>query len=268
MEAQATEAGLYKSWSNTQFDKFMSCPRKYYYTYVLDKKALDPAGVAAQYSAMVIHPMLADMYTGAGVATVVAKLEGHYKRFEQCHGLEASLSPQFSEEAALRVMEKYSSVVDNDREYYEVVATEEPFYVTLADAVVTVKPDVVLASKEDGRVMPLDFKVSSREKPSNRLQHHTQFVGQAIATGSDSVWVDSITIDKKGKVSMARDEVFVSEELKEEWRSEMYLAILQRNLALASGVWVKRSDSCYSYGQPCPFIVACSQGRVFGEGLL
>lgn len=263
-----TRVPLEQTWSNTQFDKFTQCPRRYYYTYVLGKKRLDPAGLSAQFSSMVIHPMLAGMYMGESDEKVTEDVKEHYYDFEQCGGITVVMSANYSMDVVEKIRSLYEDIIRKDREEYNILYAEERHVVYLDEVGVIVKPDVVLAHKKTHKVIPLDFKVSGYDRPGNRLQHHTQFVGQAVATNADSVIVDSITVSKGGKVSVGRDEVFISDELKQEWMEEMYSSILTRNCCVASGVWPKRSAACYDYNNPCPFIAACSQGRTFGEKLL
>ena len=255
--------GLETSWSHTQFEKFTACPRRYYHYYVLDKKEQDKAGISAQFSRMLVHPLLGAIYEGRKWND--EEMGGYHAHFISQVGEIARLQGQYGIGVLEQLRALYIKIVEADMEAYSTRIVEPRLMVNVKGCIVVVKPDIVLQNRKNGfQDVPLDFKVSAYEQPKNSLPYNDQFVGQCIATGSDFYLCDNIKVTKAGKVSRIREQVFVSLELKEEWFDEQAVMIATRNAALGSNVWPKHSQNCYQFNQPCPFIVNCSTGRTYG----
>ena len=254
------------TWSHSQAEAFLSCPRRYFYRYGCDKKALDRVGVEAIWSRSLVHPSLAalwdggrwgeEQWWGAGVDFLAELEEG-----DKTHSL-------YNLSSARKLEKQYER--EADREGFSVVGVEQSYRFLIGGGEMIVVPDLVLRDRE-GFPCTLDFKTSKYEKPELSLSYNSQMVGQAVAVDSSYFLVDEITLSSTQKAgirfSIQRHQIFVPDDIKTQWRAEQATLISWRDSCQESRIWPKRSSSCYQYRQPCPFIRVCEAGDL-GGGIL
>ena len=248
------------TWSHSQAEAFLSCPRRYFYRYGCDKKALDRVGVEANWSKSLVHPSLAALWAGGG-----GWGEEQWERGEEDFLSELEEGDKthalYNLSSAQKLEKQYEREVD--REGFSLLAVEQFYRFPIGGGEMIVVPDLVLRDRE-GLLCTLDFKTSKYEKPELSLSYNSQMVGQAVAVAASYFLVDEITLSSTQKsgvrFSLQRHQVFVPDDIKAQWKEEQAALISWRDSCQVSGVWPKRSSSCYQYRQPCPFIRVCEAG--------
>ena len=263
---------MFQTYSHTQRQLFALCPRKYQYAYAYGLRTLDPAGVPAVFSSMVIHPTLQAVHQAgsnwleAGRAVAATCWQAFCQEVPE---FERLAYQQCSLDVARRVVEQYAPLVYMDREEGWVcegveVTKEHPRlqcyegrYRTRVDAI----------ERREGEVMPIEFKVSSREQ-HGILEIDNQLVGHAACCGSNQVMHVFVYTKRESKrvvVQVMRQLVQIEPDMIAEWELETYGDMLALSQAWASKVWPKRTESCNAFGKLCVYADICRAGGLRGS---
>ena len=251
------------------------CHRKYSYRYIDEVSSkIDPSAIFSTY---VMHPVIAALFQDA-VADYANLIKAGWEQFvlalnkatpmtakhQQCY------APNPAYTALLQVEDKTFLL----RDTHTFVNTETLYWRTLPnvpDAIWVSKPDVVLARKEDGKLVTVEIKTSMYDFTADLNPFDRQILSQAwtvepikqiklfiqFCFDSKSKFGGTIVYPENGPLKpMQPDAILLSE-----WLAEVEFEVDAIKRAKQSGVWVKRSPSaCRDFNRDCPMLDLCLVG--------
>ena len=246
-------------YSHTQLSLFLTCPRKYHYAYHHGLRRMDRAGLPAIWSRTLVHPALLGAYQGVW-RDYWTPLHTSYTREG---GLLATLDPLYNLTTAKLLLKTYQDQLALDLASYQVLGVG----VELRDDGWTGFLDAPLLQDQAGDKWVLEFK-TSRYGPGVNREPLGQAVGYCALTGARGFLLSHFQLtppsktSTKPKVDHTRFQVPLGPDHLAEWRAERDLLTTWIDQAQSTEVWPKNPQSCYQYGQPCPYLGACRAGAL------
>jgi len=277
---------------NSKRSTFVTCPRKYYYSYiknfqgVIGSAALRygtafHAGMEAYYEYIRLHG-----WTRDGKAIEAALLNAK-KSFEEETALFSSFWEDFRTlPNLLAALVQYFNFFAGDEGFLQVVSPERAFKIEITDEKTGITffftGKIDLEVKLNGRIWGMEFKTSGYPivTQTKNIQWSPQILGYSYALGQLNkgeipdgylTMLHQISARKvksgdygKLKIDFSRPPQIFSLEDLQDWREMFVFNAFSIMEATAKGQFVKQRDNCKRYGQ-CGFWRLCEQGVPLGE---
>ncbi len=243
--------------SDSQRGVWAQCPQKWAWKYLqTGGMEQDIHGVAGRWSSTLVHPMLA------------AAIQ--YQPTPLPPWETGPLETLYTLPVAVRLVEIYlQEQWELDLQQYTVEGVEVDTTVDIAGVPYRSIADVLLRDTETGERWVLDWK-TSKYPPEGKysLPFLQQQMGQVVAHAAVG-WLVSHFQLKVGKarvgIQHTRLSVRVREDHREQWREGLLELWVHQQRSAAAGIFPRNTDSCYLFGQPCPYLPACEAGAFAEE---
>lgn len=221
--------GFWRTFDSTKLNTYLSCPRQYFYNYVLGWR-LDVASHHLSFG-QAWHSALEHIYNAEKYSPEV--LAEAYERFlkvfkeTQCESVGGK-----TPENALRALVEYTNTYLSDFSDFKVLATEVTDTVEIGALwPIVVKLDAVLQSRSNGKIYIMEHKTGSSCGQFWARQWHTSLQVGAYIYACNQVYAQNTTaiIDGtfflKTKTSFQRELVQKSEWALSNWRNTIQAAM-------------------------------------------
>lgn len=252
--------------SNSQIETWELCRRKYQYIYRLGLD--DPVGVEALFGSELIHLPLAHLY----LSSREPDWPQLWKKFGEKYGIEMTIDPTYSLGLAQKSFKEYvSHYFKEDLSDFKVIAAEQFSYWAGDGVLYMSKPDLVLSSKDNGQITPLDFKTLKRINPVSHSQLNRQLVGQALSLGVREFLIHFFQLtpgsrNQAPRSTQSRHQILIEEDQAQEWKEEVEQVAREIKASDSSGIYPKSSPkSCWAFNRPCHFLSLCQSGSLRTE---